>query len=674
MEILLKRPDPTICLNMIVKNESKIITRLFDSVSTIINSYCICDTGSTDDTVEIIENYFASKGIPGKIVKEPFKNFCHNRNVSLQACLGMSEYILLLDADMVLEVNNFDKTILNKADSFFILQGNDSFYYQNTRIIKNNGLYSYSGVTHEYINTPLGNKTICFEKKDLFIRDLGDGGSKQNKFERDVQLLLEGIKEDPKNERYHFYLANSYHDSGKFEEAIDFYKKRIEFGGWNEEVWYSYYRIGLCNKGLGKMAEAVCAWMEGYDYYPERLEGLYEIIKHYRIISKHKLCFIFYNIAIEILNKNLRRNGYLFLHNDVYTSKLYYEYTIFASYVGVKNINNEVIKVLNYSTSDDEINNLLQNMKFYKDILTQKNKITFDAAIKINVNGDNTNFNSSSSCLIPTENSEGYKMNIRFVNYYINPQGGYLNCDKHIITINKCVELNKDFRVEKEKTFDFMFENKQYIGIEDVRIFKDVETNKIIFIGTGLHKNNSLGIVSGDYDTENSSLQSEEITPTFSKSFCEKNWSLVDYRNSTHIIYNWYPLQICKRNNDSNALELVETRNMPNIFNRIRGSTSGFKYVNKISESEVNEEIWFVTHIVSYESPRHYYHVIVVFDSNMNLLRYSAPFKFEGDCIEYCLSIVVEDDRVLINYSTWDRTTQIGVYDKTYIDSIVKYN
>ena len=393
MEILLKRPDPTICLNMIVKNESKIITRLFDSVSTIINSYCICDTGSTDDTVEIIENYFASKGIPGKIVKEPFKNFCHNRNVSLQACLGMSEYILLLDADMVLEVNNFDKTILNKADSFFILQGNDSFYYQNTRIIKNNGLYSYSGVTHEYINTPLGNKTICFEKKDLFIRDLGDGGSKQNKFERDVQLLLEGIKEDPKNERYHFYLANSYHDSGKFEEAIDFYKKRIEFGGWNEEVWYSYYRIGLCNKGLGKMAEAVCAWMEGYDYYPERLEGLYEIIKHYRIISKHKLCFIFYNIAIEILNKNLRRNGYLFLHNDVYTSKLYYEYTIFASYVGVKNINNEVIKVLNYSTSDDEINNLLQNMKFYKDILTQKNKITFDAAIKINVNGDNTNFN-----------------------------------------------------------------------------------------------------------------------------------------------------------------------------------------------------------------------------------------------------------------------------------------
>jgi len=37
------------------------------------------------------------------------------------------------------------------------------------------------------------------------------------------------------------------------------------------------------------------------------------------------------------------------------------------------------------------------------------------------------------------------------------------------------------------------------------------------------------------------------------------------------------------------------------------------------------------------------------------------------------LSIVVEDEQVLMNYSTWDRTTRIGVYDKTYIDSIVKY-
>jgi hypothetical protein len=65
--------------------------------------------------------------------------------------------------------------------------------------------------------------------------------------------------------------------------------------------------------------------------------------------------------------------------------------------------------------------------------------------------------------------------------------------------------------------------------------------------------------------------------------------------------------------------------------------------------------------------------MIVVFDEEMKLLRYSAPFKFEGEPIEYCLSIVVEDERVLINYSTWDRTTRIGFYDKEYIEQMLKY-
>ena len=60
-----KKVGPTICLNMIVKNESKIITRLFDSVLSIIDCYCICDTGSTDNTKEIITNYFNDKKYNG---------------------------------------------------------------------------------------------------------------------------------------------------------------------------------------------------------------------------------------------------------------------------------------------------------------------------------------------------------------------------------------------------------------------------------------------------------------------------------------------------------------------------------------------------------------------------------------------------------------------------------
>ena len=177
-------------------------------------------------------------------------------------------------------------------------------------------------------------------------------------------------------------------------------------------------------------------------------------------------------------------------------------------------------------------------------------------------------------------------------------------------------------------------------------------------------------------------IETFEIKAEFNlNSPCEKNWVFIDYNGSTHVVYDWNPLNICKINNENNNLEKVAKRETPRIFSKIRGSTSGFKYSKKIDEVkngnitiDIEEsELWFVGHIVSYESPRHYYHVISVFDSQMNLLRYSAPFKFEGDPIEYCLSIIVEDERVLINYSSWDRTTRIGVYDKKYIDSIVKY-
>ena len=55
IEEVTEKKAPTICLNMIVKNESKIILRLLDTVLPIIDTYCICDTGSTDMTKELIK-------------------------------------------------------------------------------------------------------------------------------------------------------------------------------------------------------------------------------------------------------------------------------------------------------------------------------------------------------------------------------------------------------------------------------------------------------------------------------------------------------------------------------------------------------------------------------------------------------------------------------------------
>ena len=666
--IITEKVQPTLCLNMIVKNESKIITRLLASVFPIIDCYCICDTGSTDNTIEIIESFFKLHDKPGKVVSEPFKNFAHNRNFALKACLGMSDYVLLLDADMILQnIQNFDKNFLSTGDTFYVLQGNDSFYYQNTRIIKNDDVYGYVGVTHEYISTPPGNIGRSIEKDKLFILDVGDGGAKSEKFERDRRLLSQALEEDPYTlaDRYLFYLGNSYHDCGRFVEAIETYKKRIEHGGWEQETWYSYYRVGQCYKNMGKMAEAVYYWMEAYDYFPNRIENIYEIITHYRNISKHKLCKNFYEIAKSILDKKLDKDSFLFLHNDIYTYKIDYEYTIFAAYTQNYNINREVVNILNNSEDGTINNNLLSNMKFYKDVLKPIYTIDIGFNAKYAVGTNDIKFYSSSSCILPKKIGEGYIMNIRCVSYRIDDNGYYLDCD-NVITANKYIELNKDFKVVEEKQFIVEDDGRLYLGIEDIRIYPNDENPYLLdFVGTGFHRDNTIGVVYGRYNKDDEVLRGIEIKPSFVKSDCEKNWVNIFYKNSNHVVYKWHPLQICKINTETNKLDLVETRtNMPKIFSHSRGSTCGYTFGN---------EIWFVLHIVSYEQPRHYYHIFAIFDLNMNLQRYSAPFKFQGEPIEYCIGLIVENDRVIVPYSTWDRTTKIAIYNKTYVESITNY-
>lgn len=210
---------PTLCLNMIVKNESKIILRLLESVYQLLDSYCICDTGSTDDTIRIITNFFIEKGIEGKILQKPFTDFGYNRTFALNACIDMesADYILLLDADMTIirdlsiSADNFKRDLIG-GDVFYVLQGNDSFNYQNTRIVKNRISAKYWGCTHEYVSIPENSVLKHIAKNVFFIHDIGDGNCKNDKSERDIRLLEQGLIDNPNNDRYTFYLANTYRD------------------------------------------------------------------------------------------------------------------------------------------------------------------------------------------------------------------------------------------------------------------------------------------------------------------------------------------------------------------------------------------------------------------------------------------------------------------------------
>jgi glycosyltransferase involved in cell wall biosynthesis len=71
----------TICLTMIVKDEAHIIQNTLQHLLKFIHfSYwVICDTGSTDNTKEIITDFFNLHSIPGELIDTPWKDFGYNR-------------------------------------------------------------------------------------------------------------------------------------------------------------------------------------------------------------------------------------------------------------------------------------------------------------------------------------------------------------------------------------------------------------------------------------------------------------------------------------------------------------------------------------------------------------------------------------------------------------------
>jgi hypothetical protein len=360
------------------------------------------------------------------------------------------------------------------------------------------------------------------------------------------------------------------------------------------------------------------------------VESLYELVHHYRIHGPHNIAHMLYKEALTRCEP----------YSEMYYN-LMYEFTIFASYIGLKTIPFELVQALN---ANKHHVNIYQNMKFYKDVLVPSTVVDLTSIYKTT-----ESFYSSSSSIIPYEN--GYICNVRFVNYTIT--SGYHTEGGKIITLNKYIKLTHDFVIEEEKVFNTPLLNIIEEGIQDVRLFNK---DGIIFIGSIAGENKGdISMCIGNYNHTKDCL---EHTKMKKRSDVEKNWVFVNFKDTLHVVYKWNPLTLCTI--EDNELRTVHEVCLPALFNNARGSTCGFTF---------EDEIWFIVHIVSYESPRQYYNVFVVFDVHMNLKKYSAPFKFETDTIEYCIGLIIESTRIITSYSVDDCQTKLSIYDKSYIET-----
>ncbi|MEI9952196.1 MAG: glycosyltransferase [Pseudomonadota bacterium] len=330
-----------ICLNMIVKNEVKVLPRLIRSVKDYIDYYVIVDTGSSDDTIELIRREMAGYGIEGEVHERPWVNFGVNRQQALELAVAANkaDWLLFIDADEELGVSDpkfYEK--LEAGVSYEIEKHQGEVRYAVRHLVNvRSTVYRWGGPVHNYLDVIEGDQRRELRKDVWIVYHHAQGAkshgvTQEQKYLRDAKLLEEELARDPSDSRSQFYLAQSYRDAGHYERALDAYKKRATMeNGWDEEQFIAQLEVGRISLQLEKSEAVVLAELLGaYTLRPTRAEPLFELARYYRGKKGYAMATLFAKAGCQTPLPSDR----LFIVESVYSWQLLDELAVASYWVG----------------------------------------------------------------------------------------------------------------------------------------------------------------------------------------------------------------------------------------------------------------------------------------------------------------------------------------------------
>lgn len=381
MEIKETTPRPSLCLNMIVKNESHIIEKTFDNLCDKFrfDYWVISDTGSTDNTPEIIKSYFNKKNIPGELHHDPWKDFAHNRTLALNEAFGKTDLLLIFDADDEIH-GNINMPTKVEHDEYHLKFGDaNGSSYTRVLLINNHKKFAYFSVLHEFISSLESSSRSTVIEGDYYVVSgrSGNRSKNPNKYLDDARVLEAAHKEalakgDALHLRYAFYCANSYKDAGRPEDAIKWYKITLQQDNWNQEKYMSCIHLYDCYVNINQKETGFYYLVEAFKYDDERVECLYNLLTHYCCNNMHDVGYNYYLIVKNFMeNRYLKTNmaGKLFL--DVGKFNFFVPYYMILIADKVQKFETvikmyEIIFIKKHRLGNDWwIKNLLYNLQFF---------------------------------------------------------------------------------------------------------------------------------------------------------------------------------------------------------------------------------------------------------------------------------------------------------------------
>jgi hypothetical protein len=287
---------------MIVKDEAQIIERALASVRNHISHWLIVDTGSSDDTKDIVQRVLAD--VPGRLYERPFVDFGYNRTEAVQAARVAADYTLVLDADEVLIATEDFAWPELQTDVVEVAHMTGNHTRRHPALLSNRRSWEYDGVLFERLRTTEANSHAFMPT--MVLRELKDGfrHTSVTSIERntlDARVLEAALREDEENLYLRYRLAVCYRDSNRGTKALEAFTQRAALGGDRGEVADSLLQVAHLMQRSGADPDLViAAYLNAWDMMPTRAEPLTDLAGFAREQGKYSLAQLMAQRALSI--------------------------------------------------------------------------------------------------------------------------------------------------------------------------------------------------------------------------------------------------------------------------------------------------------------------------------------------------------------------------------------
>lgn len=650
---------PTVALCMIVRDESAVIGRCLESVRGLIDTWVICDTGSRDRTAELIEAEL--KEIPGRLLHDQWRDFGFNRSRLMEAARGAADYLLLLDADMtVAQVEPLPEL---SADAYLLSHAGE-LGYRVPRLVRGDREWRFVGSTHEYLDARDEIQTQPLDA--LVVYHYGDGGSRREKFVRDLELLERDLAGDPANPRTVFYLAQTVSDLGDTDRAIELYERRVAMAGWEEERFYAALRAGQLRAGRNEDG-ALPALIEAWELRPQRAEPLYELARLCRLRGWRALGQMFAAHGAMLGEPE----DILFVHRWVYRWGMRFELAYALFWVGQADTALVLVEALlqEGDLPADAESGAHELRQACLDQLPAEHRRVFRAPaldalaqsftvgqVELKIEPAWPQFNPSIAA-----DGDGFRMIVRSANYRLT-DGRYefLDGERTIRTLNYLVELDGDLTVRdvrglRDLTDGPRIHPSRVEGYEDCRLF--CWQGRWLATATVRDRNPVERCQQALLELNDDTITRVSLLDAPIAAEHEKNWMPFVRDGSVCFVYRAAaPTIVLGCEPDGWSCHELARHPAPGV-SELRGGSTGLP---------VPGGHLFVVHEPGY------HHRFALLGPDDRLAALSPRFTFTESEVEYCAGLARRRNQLLLSFGVEDRVAMLGLVDADEVLSLLE--